>query len=129
MVGTISPLEPDLHRQLKKPVAKIFSMTNFVAFEGFVNSSIILFFSRLDELYGQGTPCDLGTWLEWFVYDVLGELTFSKRYGFLEQAKDVDNIIRDIETHFDKVSLVFTENFRMYGKSTETISGGTNTLA
>ena len=37
---------------------------------------------------------------------MLGELTFSKRYGFLDAGKDVDNIIRDLEMHFDKVSLV-----------------------
>ncbi|MCJ1393736.1 hypothetical protein MMC18_006612 [Xylographa bjoerkii] len=106
MIGTISPLDSDMHLQLKKPVAKIFSMSNLVTFESFVNSSMLLFFSRLAELYSQGTPCDLGTWLEWFVFDVLAELTFSKRYGFLEQAKDVNNIIRDVETHFDNVSLV-----------------------
>ncbi|MCJ1384344.1 hypothetical protein MMC17_007460 [Xylographa soralifera] len=106
MIGTISPLDSDLHRQIKKPVAKIFSMSNLVTFESFVNSTMILFFDRLGDLYDWGTPCDLGTWLEWFVFDALGELTFSKRYGFLEQAKDVENIIRDVETHFDKVSLV-----------------------
>ena len=106
MIGTISPLDPDLHRQLKKPVAKIFSMTNLITFEGFVNSSMNLFFTRLDGLYAGGKICDLGAWIEMFVFDVLGELTFSKRYGFLEQGKDVDNIIRDVDTHFDKVSLV-----------------------
>lgn len=81
-------------------------MTNLVTFEGFVDSTISLFFSRLDELYTHGRICDIGAWLEMFAYDVLGELTFSKRYGFLEQGEDVDNIIKDVDSHFDKVSLV-----------------------
>ena len=81
-------------------------MSNLVTFESFVNSSTCLFFDRIDQLYAEGTAFDFGAWLEMFVYDVLGELTFSKRYGFLEQGKDLDNIISDVETHFNKVSLV-----------------------
>ena len=106
MVGTISPLPAELHRQLKKPAAKIFSMTNLVTFEGFVNSSIRVFFSQLDKLYTHGETCDIGAWIEMFVYDVLGELTFSKRYGFLDIGEDLDNIISDVDSHFNKVSLV-----------------------
>ena len=110
MVGTISPLPADLHRQLKKPVANIFSMSNLMTFEGFVNSSISLFFNRIDELYIDGKSCKLDAWLEWFVFDTLGELTFSKKYGFLERGEDVENIIRDVDVHFDKVSLVTFDN-------------------
>ncbi|MCJ1244003.1 hypothetical protein MMC30_001200 [Trapelia coarctata] len=119
MVGTISPLPADLHRQLKKPVANIFSMSNLVSFEGFVNSSISLLFSRIDELYTDGKSCNLDAWLEWFVFDTLGELTFSKKYGFLERGEDVDNIIRDIEGHFDKTSLVSFDNPRFCRNRTD----------
>ena len=100
MVGTISPLPLDLHRMLKKPVAKVFSMSNMVTFEGFVNSSVALFLERIDQFYTHGQICDLSSWMEMSVYDVLRELTFSKRYGFLEAGKDVDNIISDVEKHF-----------------------------
>jgi len=106
MVGTISPLPADLQRQLEKPVANILSMSNLVTFEGFVNSSISLFFSRVDEIYLNGKSCNLDASLEWFVFDTLGDLTFSEKYGFLERREDVDNIIRDVETLFDKVALV-----------------------
>ncbi|MCJ1309075.1 hypothetical protein MMC25_002730 [Agyrium rufum] len=106
MIGTISPLPADLHRQLKKPVARIFQMSNIVSFEKFVDSSIELFFRRIDELYVPGKAFDLGEWLELFVYDTMGELTFSKRYGFLEAGQDVDNIIQDVESFFNYVSLI-----------------------
>ena len=107
--GTISLQDEDLHRRIKKPVVPIFSTSSLVTYESFIDSTMGIFFNRLDELYVRGSTCDLGTWLEWFVFDALGELTFSKRYGFLDQGKDVENIIRDIETHFDAVSLVWAE--------------------
>jgi cytochrome P450 len=40
------------------------------------------------------------------VFDALGELTFPKRYGFIDRGTDVDNIMADIWHHFERVSLV-----------------------
>ena len=34
-----------------------------------------------------------------FAFDVMGELTFSKRLGFLERAEDVDGIMTSIWNH------------------------------
>ena len=104
--GTLTTQDAGLHRQLKKPVVHMFSTSNMISYESFVNSNMAFFFSRLDELYTQGEICDFGTWLEWFVSDVLGELTFSKCYGYLDNCKDIHNVIQDIKQHFDRVSLV-----------------------
>jgi hypothetical protein len=37
--------------------------------------------------------CDFGEWLQWYAFDVIGEMTFGKRFGFLEQGRDVENMI------------------------------------
>ena len=128
MVGTISPLPAELHRQLKNPAVKIFSMTSLVTFEGFINSSIRVFFSQLDKLYTHGESCDIGAWIELFVYDVLGELTFSKRYGLLEMGRDVDNIISDVDSHFNKVSLVRFQHCLLDYILAKVVIGGTNAV-
>jgi hypothetical protein len=39
-------------------------------------------------------------------FDVVGEMTFSKRLGFLEQGKDVENIMGDIWKWFEYVAVV-----------------------
>jgi cytochrome P450 len=74
-------------------------MSTLVEFEPFVDSTTQLFLSRIEELYTSshsGEPaltCNLGKWLQYYAFDVIGELTFSKRFGFLDQGGDVDNII------------------------------------
>lgn len=55
-----------------------------------VDSCIQLFMSRLSCLVDQGGPINLGEWLEFYAFDVIGEITFSKKMGFLEQGADVD---------------------------------------
>jgi hypothetical protein len=40
---------------------------------------------------------DLGAWLHYFAFDVLGEVAFSRSFGFMEEGRDVDGAIRTID--------------------------------
>lgn len=54
---------------------------------------------KLDEFAvgGGQRECDLGEWLHFFAFDVLGEVAFSANFGFLEAGVDVDGAIRTID--------------------------------
>jgi hypothetical protein len=105
--GLFNTQDEKLHRAMKKPIAGIYSMSNLVGFEQYVDSTIDYFFRRLEEAHDiTHQPCDLTNWLQWFAFDVMGEITFSKRLGFLEKAHDVDNIISDLATSFQRISWV-----------------------
>lgn len=108
MPGLISAKD-SLHRSLKRPISNIYSMSNLVSFERFVDSSIEKLCAQLEKLYAESAhpqQCDLSFWLQAFVFDTLGELTFSQPYGFVEQGKDIERIMGDIWSHFEKVSLI-----------------------
>jgi cytochrome P450 len=95
------------HARLKRPIAQSFSLSTLVEFEPLIDSTTAVFLSRLDELYaGTGRVCDLGQWLQWYAFDVIGELTFSKRLGFLERAEDVEGIIASVSANFDRCSVL-----------------------
>ncbi|KAJ0426711.1 cytochrome P450 [Aspergillus carlsbadensis] len=84
------------HRAMKQPIAAIYSMSNLVSFEPYVQSTIEYFFTRLDELYVRtGETCDFALWLHLFAADVMGEITFSKRLGFLETGGDMEGVMRE----------------------------------
>ncbi|RVX74072.1 hypothetical protein B0A52_01904 [Exophiala mesophila] len=96
-----------LHRTLRKPVAAMYSTTKILTLEPFVDITLQNFIDRLDTLFAnQGLPCDLGTWLRYFAFDVMGDLTFSRPLGFLATGMDVDGIIRSIWTYFYKAAPV-----------------------
>jgi hypothetical protein len=69
-------------------------MSTLKDYEHLVDRTSIFFLKRLDELFAEtGKECDLGEWLQWYAFDVIGEITFSRRLGFLEQGSDVNDMI------------------------------------
>ena len=91
----------------RRPVAHAYSLSTMVDYEGLVDSTIALFLSRLDEKYAEtGKVLNLGLWLQFFAFDVIGELTFSKRLGFLASGSDVENIMHSIGVNFDRISVL-----------------------
>ena len=95
------------HAAMKRPIAQAYSLSTLVEFEPFIDSTTAVLFSRLDELFaGSGKVCDLGEWLQFYAFDVIGELTFSKRLGFLEKAQDVEGIMASIAKNFDWCAVV-----------------------
>ncbi|KAK3332588.1 cytochrome P450 [Cercophora scortea] len=104
--GLFHTQDNDVHRALKKPIAGIYSMTNLVEFEPRVDSTIRFLLQRLDDTQkaDPSGSVDLGTWLQWFAFDVMGEITFSKRLGFLDEARDIEGIMGSIWDGLVKVS-------------------------
>ena len=110
--GKITPMmfttqDEDQHRMLKRPIANAYAMSNLVKFEPLVDSTMQVFFEQIDKLFVQtGAVCDFGVWLQRFAFDVMGELTFSKRMGFLERDEDVGGVMQAIWNHFEYASVV-----------------------
>ncbi|RMZ85133.1 hypothetical protein DV738_g249, partial [Chaetothyriales sp. CBS 135597] len=88
-----------LHKQIKSPIAPIFSMTSAVSFEGLVDDVLECLRGKFDERFAINSEIfDLGQWLQFFAFDVMGTLTFSKRYGFLDDGRDVGGMLAAIVT-------------------------------
>ncbi|KAK7724327.1 hypothetical protein SLS63_008715 [Diaporthe eres] len=82
------------HRMLKRPIAAVYSMSNLVSFEPLVDRTIDVFRQELDRRFVlQGN------------FDVVGEITFSKRLGFLEEGRDVEGIMASIWQWFEYVAI------------------------
>lgn len=85
------------HRDQKRPVANAYSMTSLLAKEEAVDSCSILFVSQLSKFAAENQPIDMGQWLQYYAFDVVGELSFAKKLGFLEKGTDVDGMMEAIE--------------------------------
>jgi hypothetical protein len=80
-------------------------MSTLVQFEPLVDSTTTIFLNQLSARYANKVDpdevCDLGAWLQYYAFDVIGELTFSRRLGFVDRGVDVDGIIHDLEKLLD----------------------------
>ncbi|KXX79735.1 Pisatin demethylase [Madurella mycetomatis] len=88
----------DVHA-MKKRVANVpYSMAAMQQLSPFINDSIELLVRKIDEHIAQARGVfDLGDYLHYFAFDVLGEVAFSRSFGFLAEGRDVDNAIKTID--------------------------------
>lgn len=107
VASLVFTMDEALHAKMKKPIAAAYSLSTLKEFEPLIDSTTAVFLSRLDELFADtGKVCDLSTWLGWYAFDVIGELTLSKRLGFLEKAEDVEGIGASVASNFDRCSVL-----------------------
>lgn len=91
----------DIHAALRRPVAGIYSNSNVMQFEPHVHATNQYLLKRLDtEFIGTGCACDIDNWVQYYAFDIVGELTISKRLGFLEQGRDVDGMLHHLNKDF-----------------------------
>lgn len=85
-------------------------MSTLVQFEPLVDSTACLLVKELDnrfaDVQGDEGICDLGAWLQYYAFDVIGQLMASKGFGFLEEGRDIDSIIFQIKKMLDYVAPV-----------------------
>lgn len=97
--GTLLPSmfstqDPAYHKALKQPVASKFSMTSIRSFEPYADQCADIFIEEMRKRVGQAV--NLSDWCQYYAFDVIGAITFQYRFGFMEQGRDVDNMMGSI---------------------------------
>lgn len=96
-----STTDEKFHAKLRRAVSNAYAMSTLVQFEPLVDSTTLAFLNQLEQRFadksGPEGTCDFGTWLQYYAFDVIGELTYSKRLGFVDKGVDVDGIIGNLE--------------------------------
>lgn len=94
--------DQDYHAKLRRTVSNAFSMSSLVQYEPRVDETARVFLTQTELLYaGPGKVCDFITWLQYFAFDVITEITYSRRVGFVDNCEDVDGIIAWLGKIFD----------------------------
>lgn len=96
-MNLFSTRDEKFHRDQKRPVANAYSMTSLLELEASVDSCTQVFLSQLRNFADRKTSVDLGVWLQYYAFDVVGEITFAKKLGFLEEGRDIDGMIEAIQ--------------------------------
>ncbi|KAI8300733.1 hypothetical protein K4K59_001390 [Colletotrichum sp. SAR11_240] len=87
-----------VHGLMRRKVASMYSMSTIKSYEPYVDSCVALLLKRFDEFAESGETFDLQQWMQCYAFDVIGEITFGRRVGFLESGgQDVDGIMRGLE--------------------------------
>lgn len=72
-------------------------MSNMVSYEPLVDSTTRAFLEKTQEFFcDTNSDCDFARWLQFYAFDVIGEITYSRRLGFVDANEDVNGITKDI---------------------------------
>ena len=93
------------HKEQKRKVANAFALSSLLDMEPAVDSCTKLLMEKLDHFAKSSTPVDLGMWMQYYAFDVVGELCFAEKLGFLDKGGDVDKMIETIEGILNYASL------------------------
>ena len=92
-----STLDEGYHAKYRRCVNNAFSMSALVGYEPLVDSTTDAFIEQTQKRYADtGKTANFSRWLQFFAFDVIGELTWSKRIGFVDRDQDVDGIVQFI---------------------------------
>lgn len=92
-----SDLNPDHHAKAKRMVSNSYSIMVLSELEPLVQSTTDRFLKRFDEFAASKKVMNLSEWLPWFAFDAIGEVTFSKRFWFIDAGRDIDGTLATIE--------------------------------
>ena len=96
MTSTFAEIDPAAHSQIKSRVSQIYSMSSMRHLEPMIEDCTKLFMETMSELSDH--PVNLGEWLQFYAFDVIGAITFNRRFGFLEERRDISHMIEGLDT-------------------------------
>ncbi len=91
--------EPSIsaHAELRRPIAQLYSQTNLLSYEPFVDTCNDSLLKRLEEYAQDGKTLDVREMLQFYAFDVIGEMTVGSRFGLMEDGGDKAGIIAAID--------------------------------
>ena len=76
------------HADSRKRFQAMYSMSSLVHYEKSVDECAAIFTTRLAEFANRSATIDMARWFQHYAFDVIGEITYSHRFGFLDRGED-----------------------------------------
>jgi cytochrome P450 len=85
------------HDRQRRLINSAFSLSQLIKYEPWVEDTVNVFIAKLHEKFiSEDSPAPIMNMMEWFAYfslDVITDITFGERSGFLETGTDVGGTI------------------------------------
>ncbi|KAK8878771.1 cytochrome P450 monooxygenase [Apiospora arundinis] len=96
------------HARMKRPIVHYYSASSVAALEPLMDKVIADFCGHLEKRFidGVGKSFDLGEWIAFCSWDVNGAVSFSKRFGYMDEGHDYDHTISIADQSLDYFAAV-----------------------
>lgn len=83
-------------------------MSNIIRLESSIDKCIGVLTAKLSDCAKRREAIDLSIWVQWYAFDVIGELFFSRAFGFMEFAHDHAGYIRALDLLVPMIAIACT---------------------
>lgn len=94
------------HAESRRLYASLYTQTALLSYERYADECADIFVQRLSEIAEKGQAVDLGHWFQCYAFDVIGAITYGKRFGFLDEGRDLGNTMRALDRNMVYSTLV-----------------------
>lgn len=98
--------DPKIKNELSKHVAPAYTLSNVLRSEEAIDNTIALLLRWLDDFAKKEVPVRLDEFVSFTTSDVVGEVVFSKPFGFLQKGADIGGALAASEAQSAYVSAV-----------------------
>ncbi|OAL54679.1 cytochrome protein [Pyrenochaeta sp. DS3sAY3a] len=88
--------DPALHKARRRKIANLYSMSTMVSYEGAVDRMNIICMDKLTDFASTNRKFSLPDFLQWYAFDVIGEITFNESFRMMENEGDITGMISGI---------------------------------
>ena len=92
----MSECDPKRHRERSSITASSYTLSYLIRSESRVDTCIEELRTQMRTLARSNQPFAFDDWLNFVAFDVIGELTFSQRLGFVRSGRDIDYSIQSM---------------------------------
>lgn len=86
------------HAETRRKFQSMYSMSSLLHYEQFADDVQTVFQQRLSEMADTRIAADMHHWLQCYAFDVIGCITYGRRFGFLDEGKDIYRCIASLNS-------------------------------
>lgn len=94
------------HGEERRKFQALYSLSALLSYESYVDHCVDIFKQRMSEFTSSGQTIELAHWLQCYAFDVIGEITYSQRFGFLDAGEDMGGAIHALDKNMPYSTLV-----------------------
>jgi cytochrome P450 len=92
-----SEMSKSEHARKRKACSQMYAMSTLISYEPFVNKVNATFAAKLADFAKRKEPFDLFTWMQFYAFDVIGEITIGRSFGLIEAGYDKDGLLDAVD--------------------------------
>ncbi|KAH7376903.1 cytochrome P450 [Plectosphaerella cucumerina] len=84
------------HKDRRRKISPLYTMSTMLSYEGAVEKLNGVCIQKMHQFAKEGRLIDVPHWMQYYAFDVIGEITFNKSFGMMEKEGDTTGMISGI---------------------------------